>query len=164
MNKEVKIMMEKSKEIADPSSQEHRDSRLRAGETAWDLSRPFACGPWLCRWSLERPLAVGPESIPSHYIQAEQIIHPKRIGSLKSIQTVGTNPGATTKGPAICPNYTTIVTHIQSDLFGSMLVPSLSDWSCRTSISSGKLFQWVSPSWSWPLCSYSHSSHSSTGL
>ena len=37
-------------------------------------------------------------------------------------------------------------------------------WSWWTPISSGKLFQWVSPSWSWPLCSYSHSSHSSSGL
>ena len=119
---------------------------------------------WAMVVPLAVPLAVGPESIPSHYTQAEQDIHPKRIGSLKSIQAVGTNPGATTKGPAICPNYTTIVNHIQSDWFGSMLVPSLSDWSCRTSISSGKLFQWVSPSWFWPLCSYSHSSHSPTRL
>ena len=64
----------------------------------------------------------------------------------------------------VAPQFAPTVNHIQRDWFGSMLVPSQSSWSWGAPISSGKLFQWMNSSWSWPLCSYSHSFYSSTGF
>ena len=66
------------------------------------------------------------------------------------------NSGATASGPSVCHSHAT-VNHIQRDYFGPMLVPSQSGWNWWAPISSGKVFQWVNPLWSWPPCSYSHS-------
>ena len=113
-------------------------------------------------WEKVRHIALEIKAFYTIY-KLSKVSFQKEYVPKKPVQEVGINSGATSSGPTVCPRHTT-VSHIHMVQFGPMLVTFPSDWIWRASIISGKQLQWMSPLWSWPFCSYYHSSHASKGL
>ena len=73
--------------------------------------------------SLAYPFEEGQRHSP--IMKAEPGTPPKRVGSKKTVQAEGINPGSTASCSTNCPSHTTL-THIQKANFGPMQVPPLS--------------------------------------
>lgn len=73
----------------------------------------------------KQSLSLSQDQDPPHYLQAEQDIPPKRMGSKEPVQTVGISPSPTAANPTECPGLTTVI-HIQGAKFSLRPVHSLS--------------------------------------